>query len=406
MSELPQTIENIHVVNVAKQVGFSIERCNDLQSTLKEIRKIIDSNLFETFDKYMDSREGTLNYVLLGYDYGRGYVQISDKYINFYLPYNSSYYPTIDGHNNPDLTVEFKYPTPLCYPVADYDFTEEAGGLEGVSFLYSSTNKQPLPYKYELSGGAWDHKWTPMTEMGGKEPTWTNSSLGYIHFTNAFAPNQLGRLNFTLNLTGMGNDPCKRCCSCEIEEKKYKTVIEFTADEPLQDKVTITPPELEYEWQGNNLILMLAEGETVTVDNIPAGVEYLISVESDDPCDENEYLIDNASGIIGEDSEGNPQEETEVNIEAQTGETVEQYLDRLRQRGYEALAESLKLENVEFTLQDERVKLGDLVTVDMPEFDFKAVVRVTGVKLKSQDNQTIRTISVGTPLKILRKPRI
>lgn len=223
-----------------------------------------------------------------------------------------------------------------------------------------------------------------------------------------------GQLTFTLNLTGMGNDPCKRCCSCEIEEKKYKTVIKFTAEETLKDVAAIDPEDTEYEWQENDLILMLAEGEKVTVSNLPAGAKYEINVESEDPCDENEYLIDNGSGTaedtaegtVGEDSEGNPQEETEVNIEAQTGETVEQYLDRLRQKGYEALAESLKLENVEFTLQDERVKLGDLVTVDMPEFDFKAVVRVTGVKLKSQNNQTTRTISVGTPLKILRKPRI
>ncbi len=239
----------------------------------------------------------------------------------------------------------------------------------------------------------------------------TINFLDEIKWYQQFTPEPpKNKLIFTLHLTGMGNDPCKRCCSCEIEEKKYKTIIEFTSDEALEGKVTIDPADLEFEWQGNTLNIMLAEGETVTVDQIPAGVEYEILVESDDPCDENEYIVDNgegsASGIIGEDSEGNPQEETEVTINAQRGETVEEYLERLRQKGYEALAESLKLENVEFTLQDERIKLGDLVTVDMPEFDFKAVVRVTGVKLKSQDNQTIRTISVGTPLKILRKSRI
>lgn len=224
------------------------------------------------------------------------------------------------------------------------------------------------------------------------------------------APLENGKLTFTLNLTGMGNDPCKQCCSCDIKEKKYKTVIKFTSEENLQEIAIIDPADVEHEWQENTLILMLAEGETVTVSELPAGVKYEINVESDDPCDENEYLFDNGesftSGTIGEDSEGNPQEETEVEINAQRGETLEEYLERLRQKGYEALAESLKLENVEFTLQDERIKLGDLVTVDMPEFDFKAVVRVTGVKLKSQDNQTIRTISVGTPLKILRRSKI
>ena len=221
-----------------------------------------------------------------------------------------------------------------------------------------------------------------------------------------------GKLTFTLSLTGMGNDPCKRGCSCDIdsEDKKYKTVIEFSSDVSLKNTATISPETIEYAWEGNNLSMMLAEGEEVTVENLPIGTDYLISIDSEDPCDENEYNIDNGyggnSGTIGEDSEGYLQQDTNVSIEAQSGETLDQYLERLRQRGYEKLAESLKLENVEFTLQDERIKLGDLVTVDMPEFDFKAVVRVTGVKLKSQDNQTIRTISVGTPLKILRKPRI
>ena len=244
----------------------------------------------------------------------------------------------------------------------------------------------------------------------------TTSKQGTLTWNRALIVNfaaslpSTGRLVFTLTLTGMGNDPCKKNCSCEIEDKKYETVIEFTSDVSLENKVTIDPADLEHSWQENTLTVMLAENQTVTVDNIPLGAKYEISVNSEDPCDENEYNIDNgeggSSGTIGFDSEGYLQQDTDVSVEAQLGETLDEYLERLRQKGYEALAENLKLENVEFSIDDERIKLGDLVTVDMPEFDFKAVVRVTGVKLKSQDNQTIRTISVGTPLKILRKPRI
>lgn len=222
---------------------------------------------------------------------------------------------------------------------------------------------------------------------------------------------QYGQLNFSLNFTGMGNDPCKECCcDCEIEPKKYKTVVAFTSREVLKDRAIITPETLEYEWQDNTLILMLEKDQEVTVDNLPVGTKYEISLDMDgeeyDECDKNEYSIENSSGTVGENSESEEEEETEIVINAQAGETIQQYLDRLRQRGYEQLAENLKLENVEFTLQDERIKLGDLVTVDLPEFDFKAVVRVTGVKIKSQGNQTIRTISVGTPLKILRRSKI
>ena len=281
----------------------------------------------------------------------------------------------------------------IKYPFSSYEKEHNCTSKSGITII---------PKKLPNHFAAYDYK--PHLTL-----EWGDYIMGYLdlYYTTSITT---GKLVFTLTLTGMGNDPCKQCCSCEIEDKKYETVIEFTSDEALQDKVTIDPADLEYSWAENTLTVMLAEGETVTVDNIPAGVKYKITVNSDDPCDENEYNVDNGDGsnegTIGEDAEGNPQEETEVQIEAQRGETLEEYLERLRQKGYEALAESLKLENVEFTLQDERIKLGDLVTVDMPEFDFKAVVRVTGVKLKSQDNQTIRTISVGTPLKILRKPRI
>lgn len=284
-------------------------------------------------------------------------------------------------------------------------YTLETGtwleGLEANIYVFPDKSHYVIGGIY--SGGTiYGHRYLPST-----------SSTGFI-VTRFSAQKILSSFTFTFHAGhGMGDEKCC-CCKCEITPEEedtelYEVHINFTSESQLNSTTYIQQKDVKNEWDGNVLKLWLKDGDTITVLNVPVGTEYNIEViqpEEYDECDKREYNIEPSSGTVGDYDPETGEGETKVEVNIQTGETVQQYLDRLRQRGYEQLAENLKLENVEFTLQDERIKLGDLVTVDLPEFDFKAVVRVTGVKLKSQGNQTIRTISVGTPLKILRRSKI
>lgn len=89
-------------------------------------------------------------------------------------------------------------------------------------------------------------------------------------------------------------------------------------------------------------------------------------------------------------------------VQQEESETMEHYVERLRQRGISKLAEMVSVETIEFCIEDDRARLGDLVSVKVPEFGLQLITRIVTEKYKSQGNRTIRTISVGTPLSVLR----
>lgn len=88
--------------------------------------------------------------------------------------------------------------------------------------------------------------------------------------------------------------------------------------------------------------------------------------------------------------------------DTEKGETIDQYAERLRLRALSALAEKLKIQTVDFEIDDNRAKLGDIISVSIPAFDLRLIVRVVADKIKSQNNQLIRTIRVGTSINYSR----
>ena len=84
------------------------------------------------------------------------------------------------------------------------------------------------------------------------------------------------------------------------------------------------------------------------------------------------------------------------------GESDESYRARLVRYGEEKLVGQSKIENFSFTLDDNKLRLGDIVTCNVAEIGVKLNVRVTGIRLTSQNNGTKVEASVGTPI-ILRR---
>lgn len=84
------------------------------------------------------------------------------------------------------------------------------------------------------------------------------------------------------------------------------------------------------------------------------------------------------------------------------GESDADYKARLVRFGEEKLVGQVKIENFSFVLDDDKAKLGDIVTCIVPEIGVKLQVRITGVKRMSQSNSTTVEVSVGTPI-ILRR---
>lgn len=84
------------------------------------------------------------------------------------------------------------------------------------------------------------------------------------------------------------------------------------------------------------------------------------------------------------------------------GESDADYKARLVRYGEEKLVGQVKIENFSFTIDDERAKLGDIVTCNAPEIGVKLQVRITGIRRTTQNNGTTVEASVGTPI-ILRR---
>ena len=84
------------------------------------------------------------------------------------------------------------------------------------------------------------------------------------------------------------------------------------------------------------------------------------------------------------------------------GESDESYRARLVRCGEEKLVGQSKIENFSFTLDDNKLSLGDIVTCNVYEIGVKLKVRVTGILITSQNNGTKVEVSVGNPI-VLRR---
>lgn len=91
------------------------------------------------------------------------------------------------------------------------------------------------------------------------------------------------------------------------------------------------------------------------------------------------------------------------NEQPEEGETTNAYKQRLTQIGLQRLAETLKVETLHFLVKEsDDVKLGDIINVSLDEFDITIQARVVEEQILNENNTTVRTISVGTPINIRR----
>lgn len=91
------------------------------------------------------------------------------------------------------------------------------------------------------------------------------------------------------------------------------------------------------------------------------------------------------------------------NEQPEEGETTNAYKQRLTQIGLQKLTETLKVENLHFLVKEsDDVKLGDIINVSLDEFDISIQARVVEEQILNENNTTVRTISVGTPINIRR----
>lgn len=91
------------------------------------------------------------------------------------------------------------------------------------------------------------------------------------------------------------------------------------------------------------------------------------------------------------------------NEQPEEGETTNAYKQRLKQIGLQKLTEMLKVETLHFLVKEsDDVKLGDIINVSLDEFDIGIQARVVEEQILNENNTTVRTISVGTPINIRR----
>ena len=91
------------------------------------------------------------------------------------------------------------------------------------------------------------------------------------------------------------------------------------------------------------------------------------------------------------------------NEQPEEGETTNAYKHRLTQIGLQKLTETLKVETLHYLVKEsDDVKLGDIINVSLDEFDISIQARVVEEQILNENNTTVRTISVGTPINIRR----
>jgi hypothetical protein len=74
------------------------------------------------------------------------------------------------------------------------------------------------------------------------------------------------------------------------------------------------------------------------------------------------------------------------------------YLSRLMDKGYEKLLSHRRTGTISFTLSDDELDVGDVISASLPRLGYKATARVVEVELLAQLGKTTRTVSIGTPI--------
>ena len=90
------------------------------------------------------------------------------------------------------------------------------------------------------------------------------------------------------------------------------------------------------------------------------------------------------------------------NEQQEDDETDAEYEESLIAYGEEKLLEQLETESISFTIDDDSVSLGDVVTCYLSEIGINLQARVTIIEEVYQENRVERNITVGTPV-ILRR---
>lgn len=89
----------------------------------------------------------------------------------------------------------------------------------------------------------------------------------------------------------------------------------------------------------------------------------------------------------------------DVQPDEDSGETTTSpsYLQKLADRGGKKLLEQLRTGSIEFDVEDDALRVGDVLSVSLPQLSYTAMVRVVDIITESQSSGTTRTIRLGTP---------
>lgn len=86
------------------------------------------------------------------------------------------------------------------------------------------------------------------------------------------------------------------------------------------------------------------------------------------------------------------------NVQLAEGETDEAYKERLRLTGLEKLVDQIKIKSIEFEIDDDRAKLGDIVTCVIPEFAVKLDTRIVGLIWTYSNGKITKQATLGQPV--------
>ncbi len=201
----------------------------------------------------------------------------------------------VEGNSNQILVIN----VPSYTTVGTYKYTiaETAGNTQGVTYTTETIDVTILvTYDYEneclviepVLSTAGDNK-------DGKDDTFTNTY-------------DVGSLTVSKIVTGNLGD----------KSKKFDVTVTFTAENPVLSTITYTGGAIAAtDWVDGKaeVVISLAHGESVTFDNIPAGVTYTVV--------ENDYTGGELNGENAYDAADYDFSDTEKKISAEDKDTVD-----------------------------------------------------------------------------------
>lgn len=88
----------------------------------------------------------------------------------------------------------------------------------------------------------------------------------------------------------------------------------------------------------------------------------------------------------------------EVSLTPEEGEQEAAFAKRIQNEGVLTLLGTRQIETIEFNVEDDRAKLGDIINARLTALRMNLRIRITSVSYKSQRNKVTRTIGVGEPI--------